>query len=698
MKITQIRDDGKVYTVRTLQVGLLVEELKTEPKGMPVSAARHSLQYTLPGDRNIDVQKLPKLIPAAVFVRKGGMLQFTAYNGIVMLEVNRLAGASEVERVKQRAREMPQTYMAVAGPSGKSVKIWVRFTYPDDKLPVAREQAEIFHAHAYRLAVKCYQPQLGFDIHLREPALDQFFRWTVDPELYFNPDAMPIYMQQPISMPEETTYREVVEAEQSPLKRMAPGIDANRVLTALYEAAYSEALGAVENWKRGDNPHPVLILLAESCFRAGIPEEETIRQSFWRFREEEEVFIVRQVIHNTYQSCKGFGSRNSLTQEQLLVLQLNDFMQRRYEFRYNTQTTGVEYRERVSFHFYFRPLTKRVQNSISLNAQEEGIKAWDRDIDRFLNSDRVPIYQPFEEFLSFLPRWDGKDYISDLARRVKCDHPHWESLFRRWFLNMVAHWRGFDKKYANCTAPLLVGPQGFRKSSFCRIITPPGLQGYYTDSIDFSCKRDAELALNRYGLINIDEFDQISPNQQAYLKHILQKPTVNVRRPHASVVQELRRYASFMGTSNQEDLLTDTSGSRRYICIKVLETIDLSRPVYYEQLYAQAMEALYRGERYWFDAQDEDIITEHNQGFENKTAAEQLLLVYYRAAKSGEEGEWLLAADIVQRIQKNSKVRLSVGQLTHFGRVLSKLGIESHRKTHGVYYHVVRIEAENNEK
>lgn len=87
---------------------------------------------------------------------------------------------------------------------------------------------------------------------------------------------------------------------------------------------------------------------------------------------------------------------------------------------------------------------------------------------------------------------------------------------------MVAHWRQTDRKYANCTVPLLVGPQAYRKSTFCRSLLPPELQAYYTDRIDFSNKRDAELSLNRFALINMDEFDQNRVSQQAFLKHILQ--------------------------------------------------------------------------------------------------------------------------------------------------------------------------------
>lgn len=89
------------------------------------------------------------------------------------------------------------------------------------------------------------------------------------------------------------------------------------------------------------------------------------------------------------------------------------------------QAPEVEYRERHSFNFYFRPVDKRVLASITMNAMCEGVKMWDRDVIRYLDSDHVPIYHPVEDFLYHLPRWDGKDRILELANRVPCDNPHW---------------------------------------------------------------------------------------------------------------------------------------------------------------------------------------------------------------------------------------------------------------------------------
>mgnify|MGYP000023637000 FL=1 len=198
--------------------------------------------------------------------------------------------------------------------------------------------------------------------------------------------------------------------------------------------------------------------------------------------------------------------------------------------------------------------------------------------------------------------------------------------------------------------------------------------------------------LNRFALINIDEFDQISLTQQGFLKHILQKPVVNVRKPYGNSVQELQRYASFIGTSNQKDLLTDPSGSRRFICIEVKDTIDTTRPIDYEQLYAQAMYEIYHGERYWFDEKDEAILTQTNREFEQTPPAIQLFYRYFKVAEAGStEGEYFSPVEILDYLQKKTTISLSSGKAYHFGRLLQKEGIPSRHTNKGTVYLVVKL-------
>ncbi|MEL5896382.1 BT4734/BF3469 family protein [Bacteroides sp. GD17] len=696
MKITLIREEkesGK-EAFSTLETDTLIEKLKTETKAGHVTALRiiiPQLEGTRIRYEHID--KLLRIYPAIEYTRtQEGERRMKHYNGLVQLEVNHLSGIAEAEFVKQQASLLPQTFAAFCGSSGRSAKIWVLFALPDGSAPKRESDAALFHAHAYRLAVRCYQPLLPFAITLKEPSLAQSCRMTLDRQPYYNPSAVPFCQEQPIGMPEEDSYRQRKQAEKNPLLRLNPGCKTSDTFAVLFESALDRAFRELSDWKRGDDLRLLLVHLAEHCFKAGIPEEEVIRQTLMHYYREADELIIRQTIHNLYQELKGFGKKSSLTQEQETAFRLEEFMNRRYEFRYNTVLDDLEYRQRDSIHFYFKPADHRARSTVALNALKEGIRVWDRDITRFLTSEYVPLYNPVEEYLYDTGRWDGKDRIRALADLVPCHNPHWRELFYRWFLGMVAHWRGMDKQHGNNTSPLLVGAQGFRKSTFCRIILPPELRFGYTDSLDFKSKQEAERSLGRFLLINIDEFDQISPNQQGFLKHLLQKPVANLRKPYGSTVREMRRYASFIGTSNQKDLLSDPSGSRRFICIEVTGPIDTNITINYRQLYAQAMNDVAKGERYWLDDSDEAILKQTNREFEQITPLEQLFQSHFRAAEEDEEGKWLMPMQILSVLQTKTRDKLAINKVAVFGRTLKKLEIPNKKSRQGTLYHIMPLD------
>lgn len=246
--------------------------------------------------------------------------------------------------------------------------------------------------------------------------------------------------------------------------------------------------------------------------------------------------------------------------------------------------------------------------------------------------------------------------------------------------------------HANSTSPLLIGPQGCRKSTFCRIILPPELRFGYTDSLDFKSKRDAEMHLGRFLLINMDEFDQISESRQGFLKHLLQKPAANLRKPYGTSIQEMRRYALFIGTSNHKDLLSDTSGSRCFVCVEVTNPIRTNVTINYRQLYAQALHDILHGERYWFDDEDEAILKDSNREFEQVSPLEQLFHCCFRLPEEGEEGEYLSSMQMLEVLHaRNREIKLNGGNLKAFGRILKKNEVKSKRANRGILYWVVRL-------
>ena len=385
----------------------------------------------------------------------------------------------------------------------------------------------------------------------------------------------------------------------------------------------------------------------------------------------------------------AFGKSGRKKPENMLDA-LQRFLTIRYDFRYNLLTEQTEYRGKEMPDEEYAMVAQRDLNTFCLEARTGGINCWDKDVSRLLHSRKVENYHPFLHYMSHLPQWDGVDRVTPLAVRIS-RKPMWVKGFHRWMLGVAAQWLGQAQDCANAVAPMLVSrEQGKRKSSFCRSIMPPSECSYYTDSLDFSRKKDVELSLNRFALINIDEFDQVSATQQGFLKHILQKPVVNARRPYGTSVVEMRRYASFIATSNHKDLLTDPSGSRRFICIEVKGGIDTSRPIDYDQLYAQAMHELAHGERYWFNDADEYVMTEANREFQQYSPEEQFLFRYFRMAEAGEEGEWMAPAEILKILHQEVDIPLNAKRVAAFGRILRKQGIPSRHTRKGTVYQLVR--------
>lgn len=159
----------------------------------------------------------------------------------------------------------------------------------------------------------------------------------------------------------------------------------------------------------------------------------------------------------------------------------------------------------------------------------------------------------------------------------------------------------------------------------------------------------------------------------------------------------MRRYASFIATSNHKDLLSDLSGNRRFICVEVTAPIDTNVSVNYDQLYAQAFHAVMHGERYWLDDADEALLKESNEDFRQVSPLEHLLMsCFTTASPEAEDGEWLMAMDVFNHLQSKTKEKLALGKLTHLGRLLKKWNVPNKRWGKGSLYYLKKLSDEGN--
>ena len=392
-----------------------------------------------------------------------------------------------------------------------------------------------------------------------------------------------------------------------------------------------------------------------------------------------------------------------------LMQEVTAFLTSRYHFRFNVLTEETEVADVANItniennlpdaHLRYAKVDERWMNTLSMEAIETGIDCWDRDIQRFVRSRRISEYHPFTAYFEQLPEWDGKDRVSTLARRVS-DNPVWVNGFHRWMLGLSAQWMQFHPdtnnanransiNRANSVAPLLVSSrQGLGKSTFCRLLMPDALKAYYTESYDLSSPASAEAKLAAYGLINLDEFDKLSASKMPLLKNLMQASALNIRKAYKRSASALPRIASFIGTSNREDLLVDRTGSRRFLCVSLEHAIDCTTPVEHEQLYAQLKAELLSGERSWFNKEEEQAIQQHNALFYKHIPEEEVFRLCFRFATQEDHPQEVLTLSATQLFERMKSAHPSVmkGMTAYsLSRILPQLGERVHTAKGNVY-------------
>ena len=365
---------------------------------------------------------------------------------------------------------------------------------------------------------------------------------------------------------------------------------------------------------------------------------------------------------------------------------LNDlqiFLSENFDFRYNVLTDMPECKPKNEN--TYRMIDKRMMNTLSFEAMMDGVDCKDADVKRFLFSERIPTHHPFKDYIDALPEWDGTDRVTMLAARVS-GKAMWINGFHRWMLGMVAQWLGYPARCANALAPILISSeQGMCKSTFCSMLLPEELRGYYTDKFAITSTSGCEQKISTFGLINMDEFDQYNERMMTILKNLMQMKKVNYRKCFKAYFSDLPRIASFIGTSNEKSLLTDETGSRRFLCIEVEKAIDCS-PIDYAQLYAQLKFELESGKRYWLSKEEELEIQKHNRAFYRHSPEEEAFYKVFDLPKEDETGLNLTATDIFNQLQKRFPKVMQGVKPQRMGNVLTKIGAKrTHTRQGNVY-------------
>ena len=680
MKVTLIRTDNKNVphvTVNTIEK--LMTRMQTDTKQQTVQSLRRHLPMLVSlGWHFKDMHLLPRIYPAVELTKtSNGDLTFKNWNGLVLLTIGGVDDREKAEQVKAAAMGLPSTLAAFRGSSGKTVKLLVRVVAANGQEPNTEEEADVLYRTGYNFAVQVYSGLFNGQIVQQEATARASFRMTLDEQPCYHSKATPLMISGEVNT---VGIFSRSDADIQPKSSAQRKTDYGKYSD--YEYLYRSAWEQVRE-KMGhrfdDDPHrkeAFLTELARMLRQFGFPEEEAVlhmRSHLWTRKEDDH---IRAIVDSVFAEEDDRKQKSDPMKIRSSQQQIIDYLESRYVFRFNTVMGYTEFRPNNTWVRPYQPVDERVLNQMAIECRLAGLDAWDKDVSRYVRSAYVPLYNPVDEYLGQCRgKWDGKDRIRELARRVPTKNPHWENWFYTWFLGMVRQWRStiYDR-YGNQVAPLLISRQGWNKSTFIQSLLPPELQWGYTNQLDVSEKRQTLQAMSQFLLINLDEFNQISPAlQQGFLKNVITLPSVKVKRPYGKHVEPFPRLASFVGATNQTDVLTDPSGGRRFLGIELTGPIDVSCRPNHEQLFAQALDALDHHEPHFFNEEQTQEIIESNRRYQQRTPAEQYFNDCFEVARDEHEGQFLTSSAIFAHIKKVAGADLRLSSLNHFGRILSNM-------------------------
>ena len=407
-------------------------------------------------------------------------------------------------------------------------------------------------------------------------------------------------------------------------------------------------------------------------------------------------------------NCTKTGSSEMMIESGSDFSLVESFLDEYYLFRRNILSGKTEYliikkddeSELEEKDGDWKVLTNNAFNSIVRHAKRLGIgenKSPRQDIDEFINSEEVPVYNPIKEYLESLPKWDGQNQVAELFGRIPgltSEQLNWCSI---WLRSAVAHWLQMDMLHGNEAVPILIGQQGCGKSTFAVRLLPEKLRQYFLDHINFGNKFDSEMALTHNLFVNIDELANMGASQQGKLKQTLSKVRVNGRPIFGKSQDDRLRFASFLATTNDEHPLCDPTGSRRYICLHIPagEYIDNSSVINYDQLYAQVMyELCHQQTPYWFTNDEVARIQQKNLPFFKTDDLESMIRNCFRGPEGEEEdgGKWMNCSEVFQVLHEHYPMLMSnLSTKIRIGQSLKLMGCKMKHTKKGQAYQLIEL-------
>lgn len=617
-------------------------------------------------------KQLPYHTITATYIKERLAYSLDTYQDIITLDCDDMP-AEKLPEFRRLVNDCPDTLGDFVSPRMHGLKIFVYLTGEEAEALRAELNAlgtvdfptlERYHHRMYALASGKYEKLLNTKVDTSGSDPGRGFFVSHDPDAFLSPERLenvkPLTVKVTLPTEEECKNKKrKALRERSPLlpvQENASPIDLQVQLDFRKALEYTRRKERLETGNR-DN---FFYCLGTQCYRRHITEQEAVSLAHSHFGDLPD-FNLELPLHNAYQYTSK-TDRAEEEEKEPKICQIIKFMDEHYEIRRNVVKEQIEFRKKTPASPEaglppFNALRVKDFNTFYVNAHTKNINCTQTDLKAVVDSDYAEPFNPFVHYFTSRKAWDGKtDFIGQITKTVKAaDQAFFEDSFRRWLVGMVAC--AIDDDAQNHILILLHGAQGKGKSTFIRHLLPPELKDYYRNGMINPDNKDHLLQMSSCLLINLDEFDTLSPERMQSLKSLITQDVVNERKAYDIQNYTYIRRASFIASTNNPHCLPDIGQNRR-IAFNTLLDIDYHTPVNHEGIYAQAY-ALYRqGFQYWYENEEITFLNNRNEAFRQKDPLEENLFFYFRAARPNDiHAQWFPAAYLMSVLSLNGRTQ-----------------------------------------
>ena len=732
--------------------------------------------YRQTGSKHIKMET-PLFAVACFFDGGKGKEHIRGLTGLSMVDFDHISPSGplkeeQLSALRSKIADDPHTVMCYTTISGNGLRIIFRYDQPQSKTQGVDDHVLEQYKAAFYAGNAYYEKLLGMKADMQCKNITRLSGIAHDPDVFFrDPDKA-----------EAFTFDEVATAASQHAKESKEEKQMKRIQT-YYDSLVAPML-ARKGYKFQPSCHNDYVMrvgymLAERRFSKKVVVRWALRMFGADYSGTEQV--INSCFASTSSRGRDGGRAGQDDAHTASVDEIKAFLDGRVRLRYNVITSRVEClltgeNTNNSLSGLNTNLTNDTNNSLGVNTNltndtnnSLGVNTnltcpqwqpvsdrivntlWSQmssvmrvniqDIYRVIESDYVPAFNPFVEYLESLPEWHegDHDYIADLAATVKIkgEQEHIESqqtshkgtstkeisqeeisqgeisqgeaaqeeasqatdsslftfrsslpsLFtlhsslKKWLVGMVAGWISED--VVNNVILVFIGEQGAYKTTWFNYLLPPQLKQYfYTKTNANRMTRDDLLTLAQYGLVCCEELDTMRPAELNQLKAAVTMPSIDERAAYAHFHEHRKHIASFCGTGNNVSFLSDPTGNRRWLPFEVESIVSpREHPFCYEGIYSQAL-ALYKsGFTFWFTKEEIQEQNRHNRKFETPRLEYELVDLYFRKPLEHENSMFMTSSRVLQVIGSGITQKLSA---TRIGMAFNELGFKR------VRYHGIR--------